>query len=106
MDKTTFKKLWIKKLLDKANDEHFFDICLLIDGDFLNEDKTEEQAKQFIVNKIINSPDYSINKDYFIIKKDEKTLFNFAKDCETLKLKYAFVSAQLGAKYEQLRVYF
>lgn len=106
MDKTILKKLWIKKLLDEANDEHFFDICLLIDGDFLNKERTEEEAKQFIINKIIDSSDYSINKNYFIIKRDEKTLFSFAKSCNNLNLKYALVSKQPYGKFEQLRIYF
>ena len=68
MNKENFKRFWIEKILNEANEQHFEDITLLIDGQYLTQNRTPEEVKRFLIDKIIDSPDYSVNKGYFISK--------------------------------------
>ena len=106
MTKEAFKIYWIEKILNEANEQHFEDITLLIDGQYLTQNRTPEEVKRFLIDKIIDSPDYSINKDYFIFRKPEKELLSLYKQTFALNLNAVLVSKANFPKYEEMRIYF
>lgn len=106
MNKEIFKRFWIEKILNEANEQHFDDITLLIDGQYLTQDRTPEEVKRFLIDKIIDSPDYSINKDYFIFRKPEIELLSLYKTAYGLNLNAVLVSKANFPKYEEMRIYF
>lgn len=106
MTKEAFKRLWIEKILNEANNQHFDDIALLIDAQYLTKDRTPEEIKRLLIDKIIDSPDYSINKDCFIFRKPEKELLLLYKNTFGLNLNAVLVSKANFPKYEEMRIYF
>ena len=106
MTKEAFKRLWVEKILNEASERHFEDITLLIDGQYLTQDRTPEEVKRFLIDKIIGSPDYSINKDCFIFRKPEKELLALYGKTLALNLNAVLVSKANFPKYEEMRVYF
>lgn len=106
MTKEAFKRFWIEKILNEASEKHFDDITLLIDGQFLTQDRTPEEVKRFLIDKIIDSTDYSINRDCFIFRKPEKELLSLYKQTFGLNLNAVLVSKANFPKYEEMRIYF